>query len=108
MDNIDWAFWGSDAPTITPDDILRSYPDSHDFSALHGATDATWGTDQSHRRSVGGIVFLYASGPVYYKECRYLPMIALSSTQAEFASMADAGKAALYLRSLLSDTGFAQ
>ena len=34
--------------------------------------------------------------------------ILLSSTEAEFASMADAGKAALYLRSLLSDMGFVQ
>jgi hypothetical protein len=93
--------------TVTPDDILRTYPDRHDGSTLHGATDATWGADRSHRRSVGGIVFLYAGGAVYYR-CRYLPTIALSSTEAEFASMADAGKAALYLRSLLSDMGFAQ
>jgi hypothetical protein len=93
--------------TITPEDILRTYPDDHDLSTLYGATDATWGADRSHRRSVGGIVFLYAGGAVYYK-CRYLPTIALSSTEAEFASMADAGKAALYLRSLLSDMGFVQ
>jgi hypothetical protein len=93
--------------TVTPEDILRSYPDRHDASTLHGATDATWGADRSHRRSVGGIVFLYAGGAVYYR-CRYLPTIALSSTEAEFASMADAGKAALYLRSLLSDMGFVQ
>jgi hypothetical protein len=88
--------------TVTPNDILRTYPDSHDLSTLHGATDATWGADRSHRRSVGGIVFLYAG------ECRYLPTIALSSTEAEFASMADAGKAALYLRSLLAEIGLLQ
>jgi hypothetical protein len=93
--------------TVTPDDILRTYPDSHDGSTLHGATDATWGADRSHRRSVGGIIFLYAGGAVYYR-CRYLPTIALSSTEAEFASMTDAGKAALYLRSLLADMGFDQ
>ncbi len=93
--------------TVTTEDILRTYPDDHDASTLHGATDATWGADRSHRRSVGGIVFLYAGGAVYYR-CRYLPTIALSSTEAEFASMADAGKAALYLRSLLADMGFEQ
>ena len=95
--------------TVTPDNIfLRAYPDSsHDLSTLHGATDATWGADRSHRRSLRGIVFLYAGGAVKY-ECRYsyLPTIAISSTEAEFASMADAGKAALYLRNLLSDMGF--
>ena len=41
-------------------------------------------------------------------KCRCLPTIALSSTEAEFASMADAGKAALCLRSLLSDMGLLQ
>jgi hypothetical protein len=93
--------------TVTPDDMLRTYPDRHDGSTSHEATDATWGADRSHRRSVGGIVFLHAGGAVCYR-CRYLPTIALSSTEAEFASMADAGKAALYLRSLLSDMGFVQ
>jgi hypothetical protein len=93
--------------TIAPEDILRTYPDDHDLSAPHGAADATWGADRSHRRSVDGIVFLCAGGAVCYK-CRCLPTVALSSTEAEFASMADAGKAALCLRSLLSDMGFVQ
>ena len=35
---------------------------------------------------------------------RYLPTIVLSWTVAEFVGMADAGKAALYLRSLLYQT----
>jgi hypothetical protein len=44
--------------TVTTDKILRKHPDAHDLSALrHGATDATWGADRSHRRSVGGTVF---------------------------------------------------
>ena len=38
--------------TVTPEDILSTYPDSHDGSTLHGSTDATWGADRSHRRSV--------------------------------------------------------
>jgi hypothetical protein len=37
-----------------------------------------------------------------------MPTAAFSSTEAEFASMADAGKAALCLRSLLSDIGLLQ
>jgi hypothetical protein len=93
--------------TIAPEDVLSTHPDDHDLPALCGAADATWGADRSHRRSVGGIVFLHAGGAVCCK-CRRLPTVALSSTEAEFASMADAGKAALCLRSLLSDMGFAQ
>jgi hypothetical protein len=96
-----------DPRTVTPDGILRAHPDSHDLTTLYGATNATWGADRSHRRSVGGIAFLHAGGAVCCK-CRCLPTIALSSTEAEFASMADVGKAALCLRSLLSDMGFVQ
>jgi hypothetical protein len=92
---------------VTPENILCTHPDSHDGSKLHRATDTTWGADRSHRRSAGGVVFLCAGGAVYHR-CRCLPTVALSSTEAEFASMADAGKAVLYLRSLLSDMGFAQ
>jgi hypothetical protein len=77
-------------------------------SMSHGAADATWGADRSHRRSVGGIVFMHAGGAVHCKCRHHLPTIALSSTEAEFASMADAGKAVLCLRSLLSDTGLLQ
>jgi hypothetical protein len=85
-------------------EALQGHPD---LSAPRGATDSTWGADRSHRRSVGGIVFPCAGSAARYK-CRHLPAIALSSTEAKFASMADAGKAALCLRSPLSDAGFEQ
>ena len=44
--------------------------------------------------TVRGIVFLYAGGALYYK-CQYLATLALSLTEAEFASMSDAGNSAL-------------
>jgi hypothetical protein len=93
---------------VSQDEVLRKRPDSHDASTLNGATNATWGAHRSHSRSAGGVVFLYAEGDVF---CRWrcLPTIALSSTEAEFATMADAGKAALIcLRMLRSDMGFIQ
>jgi hypothetical protein len=34
--------------TVTPEDILQTYPDDHDLSTLHGAADATWGANRSH------------------------------------------------------------
>ena len=96
---------------VTPDDILRAYPDSHDLSTLArwryrcnmGGRQITPKTSRRHHFSIR-----YAGGGAVYYKCRYLPTIALSSTEAKFASMADAGKAALYLRSLLSDMGFTQ
>jgi hypothetical protein len=54
------------------------------------------------------LYFYMPEGQHTYYRCRYLPTIALSSTEAEFASMTDAGKAAIYLRSLLADMGFTQ
>ena len=44
---------------------------------------------------------------IYYRS-RLHPTIALSSTESEFASMVDAGKAALYLRSILDEIGITQ
>jgi hypothetical protein len=69
---------------------------------LEGASDSTWATDRRHRRSTGGIVFFFAGGAVFYR-ARIHPTIAQSSTEAEFAFMTDAGKAALYLRSILEE-----
>jgi hypothetical protein len=51
---------------------------------------------------MGGIVFFYASGAIYYRS-RIHPTAAQSSTKAELAFMTDAGKAALYLYSILEE-----
>ena len=50
---------------------------------------------------------MLAGGAVYYRT-RLHPTIALSSSEAELASMVDAGKAALYLRSILEELGITQ
>jgi hypothetical protein len=51
---------------------------------------------------MGGIVMMLAGAAVYYRT-RLQPTIAQSSTEAEFTNMADAGKAALYLRWILEE-----
>ena len=53
---------------------------------------------------MGGIVMMLAGAAVYYRT-RLQPTIAQSSTKAEFTNMADAGKAALYLRWILEEIG---
>jgi hypothetical protein len=65
-----------------------------------GASNSTWGNDRRHRRSTGGVVFLLAGGAIYYRT-RIQATVAQSSTDAKFGFMTDAGKAALYIRSIL-------
>ena len=88
--------------TVSSHEQLKPYHELINPTTMEGASDSTWGTDRTHRRSSGGIVFFYAGGAIYYRS-RIHPTIALSSTEAEFAFMTDAGKAALYLRSILEE-----
>jgi hypothetical protein len=67
-----------------------------------GASNSTWGNDRRHRRSTGGVVFLLAGGAIYYRT-RIQATMAQSSTEAEFGFMIDAGKAALYICSILEE-----
>ena len=52
----------------------------------------------------GGIIMMLAGAVIYYRT-RLQPTIAQSSTKAEFTNMADAGKAALYLKWILEELG---
>ena len=51
---------------------------------------------------MGGIVLMLAGGAVYYRT-HLQPTVALSSTEAEFTTMADTGKTALYIRWILDE-----
>ena len=71
-------------------------------------SNSDWaGEDSSHGRSVTGIIIMVTGAAVVYKT-HYQRAVALSSTEAEFDSASDAGKVALYIRSLLHNLGFAQ
>ena len=59
------------------------------------------------RRSVTGYGFCLAGGAVAFKS-KLQPTIATSSTEAEFCAGVTGAKVAKYLRSVLSDLGFAQ
>jgi hypothetical protein len=90
-----------------PSSTLEGFPHTFDATLLHGYVDSDWGSDRQHRRSISGIVFMLAGAAIFYKT-RYQPTVALSSTEAEFAAAADAGKAALYLGSILHELGVEQ
>ena len=51
---------------------------------------------------MGGVIMMFAGATVYYRT-RLQPTIAQSSTEVEFTYLADAGKAALYLRWILEE-----
>jgi hypothetical protein len=48
------------------------------------------------------------SGAAVLYTTKYQNAVALSSTEAEFVSASDTGKAAIYLRTILADLGFVQ
>ena len=74
---------------------------------LHGAVDSDWAADTTHRRSVTGLVLRLAGGTILYKT-KYQDTVALSTTEAEFSAACDAGKAILYVRSILDEIGLPQ
>ena len=76
-------------------------------SLLFGAVDSAWAGDTNHRKSVTGIILQLAGGTILYKT-KYQDTIAFSSTKAEFTAAVDAGKAILYVRSILDEIHFPQ
>ena len=78
-----------------------------DPNVAHGTVDSDWAGDSSHRRSVSGILIKFCGGTIFYKT-KFQDTIALSSTEAEFTAACDAGKAILYIRSILDEIGVPQ
>ena len=97
----------ADEPVPKPDVYSPQHAPTDCSSELEGLVDATWANDSSHRRSVTGIALMFAGGCVYYKT-KFQPTIALSSTESEFAAACDAGKAILYVRSILDEINMPQ
>jgi hypothetical protein len=93
--------------TTTDPERLKAFLNFDDPLITKGAGDSTWASDRKHRRSMGGLVFMLAAGAIYYRT-RLFPTVSQSSTEAEFNTMVDAGKAALYIRSILEEIGIDQ
>ena len=81
--------------------------DTHTSTTLVTAADSDHAADSKHRKSVSGIIHQLAGGTVLYKT-KYQDIIAQSTSEAEFIAAAEAGKQALYLRSILQDIGLPQ
>ncbi|XP_055848463.1 uncharacterized protein LOC129913688 [Episyrphus balteatus] len=73
--------------------------------ALFGYTDADWGNCVIDRRSYTGYVFLLSGAAISWKSTKQRT-VSLSTTEAEYVSLSEASKEAIYLRSILLELGF--
>lgn len=67
--------------------------------------NADWAGDRSTRRSTTGYVFTLAGGALSWRS-RLQPTVALSSTEAEYRAITEAGQELLWLRKMMSRLGF--
>lgn len=75
---------------------------SFDLPVSH--CDADWAGDKSTRRSTTGYVFTLAGGALSWKS-RLQPTVALSSTEAEYRAVTEAGQELLWLRRMMDAFG---
>lgn len=64
--------------------------------------DADWATDKEDRKSTTGFVFMIAGAPVTWKSKKQ-QTVALSSTEAEYMSLAECAKEAIWLMQVLQE-----
>lgn len=67
--------------------------------------DADWAGDRSTRRSTTGYVFTLAGGALSWRS-RLQPTVALSSTEADYRAITEAGQELLWLQKMMERMGF--
>lgn len=80
-------------------DLCLSF--GHSADGLVGYSDADWAS-QRHRHSISSYTFLYNGGVISWSS-RKQPIVALSSTEAEYISVSNSSRELLRLRSLLAE-----
>ena len=91
-----------------PEDYEFKTTQEHDkVEQPYVLVDSDWAGNVKTRRSVSGIVIMMAGAAVVYKTILQR-VVALSSTEAEFYALSEAGKLALYVRSILNDLDMPQ
>ncbi len=71
---------------------------------VHGYMDANWASNVSDRKSTSGFMFSFGSGVVSWSSKKQ-PIVALSSTEAEYRGVAIVACEVVWLQKLLSDLG---
>ena len=80
--------------------------DEEDFK-LSGYSDADWGGDVDSRKSTSGYIYKLGNSTISWKSKRQ-PVVALSSTEAEYVALCLAAQEAVWLRFLLNDVKIKQ
>lgn len=78
------------------------YKTASNSKKLVAYSDADYAGDLKTRRSTTGYIIFYAGGPVAWCSKKQ-PIVALSSTEAEFIAAADCVKEILYLKTLIEE-----
>ena len=110
-------YWRKTAcPTLPKDPLPQVQEEEYDFTPTkehndlrkaYVLVDSDWAENMKTRRSVSGIAIMMTGAVVVYKTILQR-VIALSSTEAEFYALSEAGKLALYVRSILGELGIDQ
>ena len=77
------------------------------LNQVEGYVDAHWAADIDTRRSRTGYIFYLNGGPVSWQSKKQTT-VALSTVEAEYMALSAAVQELMYLRQLLSDSGFPQ
>lgn len=91
---------------------LRHFPDKalvykkDQDPKLHGYCDASWANNEDYS-SISGFAFLFGSSLVSWSSKKQ-PVIALSSTEAEYVTVTSAAQEALWFQYLLREIGYNQ
>lgn len=89
--------YAADATTKVEGTESKHCPVSH--------CDTDWAGDRFTGRSTTGYVFTLAGGALSWRS-RLQPTVALSSTEAEYRAITEAGQELLWLRNMMSRLGF--
>ena len=81
--------------------------ESTESFALAGFSDSDWAGCAESRKSTSGFVFQLGKCTVSWSSKKQ-PIVALSSTEAEYIALCRAAQEAVWLRNLLSDVGLPQ
>ena len=72
-----------------------------------GYTDSDWAGDVDSRKSTSGYLFTFAGGAMAWQSMLQ-KCVALSTTEAEFIAVTEAGKELLWMKKFITELGFNQ
>lgn len=76
----------------------------HGSPTMIAYSDSNWAGQIDGRKSTSGYVFMLAGGPISHSS-KQQPIVALSSAEAKYSALTEAGKEAIWLSNLLTEFG---